>query len=68
MNDQPTELTVQDLQKFYEFLINDTIKLHKCWNCSKDFLRNYSYELCDDCFFDQFPKDEVQKFMRNFLN
>jgi hypothetical protein len=67
MEDKPTELTIEDLDKFLQYLENFEISMRKCFTCSKDFLANYSLEECDECYFSRFPKDQVEEFCRGFF-
>lgn len=69
MNDQPTQITRTDIDKFIENLNSGKydIKLRPCFKCSKEFYPNYDSEKCDECFFAQFPKDQVKEFYRSFF-
>lgn len=64
---KPTELTRDDIDKFFNKLITTEIKSFKCVKCSNDFYRNYDMCLCDECYFAQFPKEVVERFCRSFL-
>lgn len=65
--DAPTIITREDIDKFVEQLMNFEIKEHVCFGCGKSFFRNYDYMKCDECFFSQFPKEDVERFYRSFL-
>lgn len=69
MDDSPTELTREDIDKFIEDLMGGKydIKKRPCWKCSKPFYPNYDDSKCDECFFARFPKEEVQAFYRSFF-
>lgn len=66
MNDEPTQLTREDFDKFLTYLENHEIKIHKCF-CDKEFIPNYSLIECDECYFSRFPKDQVKAFCRSFF-
>lgn len=68
-DDEPTQLTSKDINDFMKKLENGDfdIKMHACWECSKEFLPNYDSMKCDECFFSQFPKDQVKAFYRSFF-
>jgi hypothetical protein len=68
--DKPTELTAQDIDKFVEKLMNEEIKGHQCFKCSKKYYGgSYGHHIgeCDECWFSRFPKDQVQAFYRSFF-
>ena len=67
MNDKPTVLTAKDIENFVKYLMDYEIKMLICWNCSKEFLPSYDQYECDECYFSRFPKEEVEKFYRSFL-
>lgn len=67
MNDSPTILTREDIDKAIEKLMNFELKKRPCWSCAKEFYANYSREECDECFFAKFPKDEREAFYRSFF-
>jgi len=68
-NDAPTELTIADFDNFFNELISGKydLKHHPCWKCGCQFLPNYSLSHCDECFFSQFPQDQVKEFYRSFF-
>ena len=65
----PTELTLSYIDKVFSKLMNGDfdIKKRPCWKCSKDFLPNYDEMKCDECFFAQFPKEQVKEFCKSFF-
>lgn len=63
----PTILTCDDIDKMLLYLKNYEIKKRCCFKCSKDFFANYDDMKCDECFFSQFPKDDVRNFYKSFL-
>ena len=65
--DTPTELTKDDIDAFVEKMMTDEIQLHECTGWSNKFLQNYDYYLCDECYFEQFPKEEVKKFYQSII-
>lgn len=67
--DKPTELTVEDIDNFVNKMMNGDfdMKYRPCWKCSKEFLPNYDDVKCDECYFSQFPKEQVQEFYRSFF-
>ncbi len=65
--DKPTELTKADIDAFVERLMTEEIKFHDCPGCSKQCLPNYDFYLCDECFFGQFPKEQVTKFYESIV-
>lgn len=69
IDDKPTELTCEDVDKFVEKMMNGDfdIKKRSCWECSKDFFPNYHDMECDECYFSKFPKEQVQAFYRRFF-
>jgi uncharacterized OB-fold protein len=64
--DKPTELTTEDIDNLVHKLLNSDIKQEYCFKCGKEFFPRTN-GLCDECFFSQFPKDEVAKFCEGFL-
>lgn len=64
--DKPTELTVDDINKFAKYLENYVIIEKECL-CGKSYIPNYSHILCDECFFSRFPKEQVEAFYRSFF-
>jgi len=70
MDNKPTELTREDIDKFVEKLMNEEIKEKKCWTCGKGFyFDSYGSAVgdCDECWFKRFPKEEVKEFYRSFF-
>lgn len=70
MNEQPTEITVEDLDKFFSKLMTQEIKKHQCFKCSKEYIGgSYGHDIgeCDDCWFSRFPKEQVKEFYRSFF-
>ncbi len=65
----PTVLTVEDIDKFVEKLMNGDFdpKYRPCLLCSKEFLPNYSAHECDECYFSRWPKEEREAFYRSFF-
>lgn len=65
----PTEITQEDIQAFFEKLLNGAfdLKLRPCFKCSNKFLPNYNDMECDECWFSRFPKEQVQAFCRSFF-
>lgn len=53
MNEEPTELTKEDIDAFVKSLMDGKfyIKKRSCWKCSKEFLPNYHDTECDECYF-----------------
>lgn len=69
--DKPTELTKEDIDKFFNGLMNGDYdaKPRFCLNCSKSHFPSYGSSVgeCDECWFDRFPKEQVQEFYRSFF-
>ena len=51
MDDEPTIITKDDIDKVVEMLLNSEIKKKCCLNCGKHFFPNYHDCECDECFF-----------------
>lgn len=68
-DDKPSEIRREDIDNLVKKLLNGDfdIKTRPCFKCGKDFLPNYDTEKCDECFFNQFPKDRVREFYRSFF-
>lgn len=67
---EPTELTCDDLDKFLQYLMNEEIKPSECCECSKKFYGgSYGSHIgkCDECWFSQFPEEDVREFCMKFL-
>lgn len=71
MDDKPTELTSDNIDKFVEKMMNGDfdIKQQECFSCGKKHFPNYGHHLweCDECYFARFPKDKVEEFYRSFF-
>ena len=69
MVDKPTEINAADIDNLLEKMNRGDfdIKLKSCWTCSKEFFPNYDSCKCDECYFSQFPKDQVVAFYRSFF-
>jgi ribosomal protein L37AE/L43A len=70
MDDEPTILTAADIDKFVDSLMNSEIKKHQCRKCSKEYyFDSYGHHIgqCDECWFANFPKEEVEAFCRSFF-
>jgi hypothetical protein len=70
MDDSPTELTIEDVNKFLHELLNGDfdLKPRPCFKCSKEFFPNYDLTECDECFFSQFNKKDVEAFCKSFFD
>lgn len=68
-NDLPTELTIADIDAMRARIENGDLdlKLRHCFKCGEDFLPNYDFSECDECYFSKFPKDQVEIFCRSFF-
>lgn len=70
MNDEPTELTVEDIDKLFDELLNLEIKEKTCSSCGKGYyLDSYGYMFweCHECYFKRWPKEEREAFYRSFF-
>lgn len=70
MDDKPTEITRDDIDKFVEKSMTEEIKPHKCFKCDKEYyFDSYGHHIgeCDECWFSRFQKEEVQSFYRSFF-
>lgn len=67
--DFPTVITIDDIDNLCKKFENGDfdIKSRTCWQCGKEFLSNYDDMKCDECFFAQFPKEDVKAFYKSFL-
>lgn len=63
----PTIITAADIDAFVQHLEKFEVKSRPCIECSNEFYPNYDICMCDECYFAQFPKEEVEKFMRRFF-
>ncbi len=67
---QPTELTAKNIETFFEKLMNEEIRKHHCFKCSKEYYgASYGHHIgeCDECWFSRFPKEEREAFYRGFF-
>jgi hypothetical protein len=67
---EPTVLTRDDIDNFVKKLETHEIPRHTCLNCSKTYIfDSYGHHVgvCDQCWFDQFPKEQVREFYRSFF-
>lgn len=69
MNDEPTQITPEDIDIVVKNLMEGCYapQKEKCLKCCKEFFPNYARFKCDECFFAQFPKEEVMAFYRSFF-
>lgn len=70
MNDEPTVLTIDDINRCVEMWMTQEIPVHMCRKCSKKYIMDsYGYHIgeCDGCWFSRFPKEEVDAFYRSFF-
>jgi uncharacterized OB-fold protein len=67
MDDKPTEITIDDIEKYYNKIMTQEIKKHTCLKCSKKYFPNYHEYECDECFFSRFPKEIVSEYYRSFF-
>lgn len=68
--DEPTEITIEDIERAVEYLNNLEIKENTCFKCSKKYYGNsYGNHIseCDECWFSRFPEEEVEVFYRSFF-
>ena len=65
--DEPTVLTKEDVDTCVEKLMSEEIESRTCEKCSKKFFPNYDQFKCDECFFSQFPKEQVKEFYKSIL-
>lgn len=68
-DDEPTELTFSDVEKFMQKLMTEEIRQHECFNCGEKYIHSYGHNLCecDECYFKRFPKEQVEEFFRSFF-
>lgn len=70
-NEEPCILTQQSIDEFIKRLQSDEfdLKLKTCFSCGTEHFPNYGSHLCecDQCFFNRFPKEEVEEFYKSFL-
>lgn len=70
MNDKPTEISADDIDKVFEKLMIQEIKSYECFKCSKGYYGgSYGHHIgeCDECWFSRFPKEQVKAFCRSFF-
>jgi ribosomal protein L37AE/L43A len=69
MDEKPTEITRDDVDRFVETLMKQEIPKYQCRKCSQTYFQSYGshIEFCDECWFAQFPKEEVEAFYRSFF-
>ena len=71
MDATSTEITCEDIDKFYKGLVNGNydMKPRPCLECGKDHFPSYGYVVgeCDECWFNRFPKEQVEEFFRSFF-
>ncbi len=67
--DKPTELTQEDIYEVLKKLMNEEIRKHQCFKCSKEYLGSYGHHIgeCDECWFSRFPIEEKEAFFRSFF-
>lgn len=67
----PTELTIEDIDKFFKDLMEGKydLKQRQCFKCGANHFPNYGSHICecDECFFAKFPKEEREAFYRSFF-
>lgn len=66
--DEPTELTIADIDAFVKMMEEQEIQWRQCFKCGKDFLPNYDIEKCDGCWFAMFPKEEREAYYRRIFD
>ncbi len=70
MDDSPTEITREDIDKFVDQLMNSEIKPKTCFSCSKEYYFDsygHMFMECDECYFKRFPKEQVEEFYKSFF-
>lgn len=67
--DEPTEITIEDIDRCFERLLHSEITKHECFKCMKKYMHSYGHNFseCDECYFSRFPKKEVEDFCRSFF-
>jgi hypothetical protein len=67
---ESTILSREDIDNFLKKLLNGDfdIKKQTCLICTKEFFPNYDDCKCDECYFAQFPKEQVKQFYRSFFD
>lgn len=69
MDDKPTELTQEDIDKYISSLTNSLIEKFECIKCSKEYFNSYGHHIseCDQCYFEAFNKEVVIKVCKSYL-
>lgn len=69
MENKPTEITSEDIDRLMEILGNSEIKQSICLKCSKKHFPNYGHLImeCDECYFSRFTKEERERFYRSLF-
>lgn len=70
MDNKPTILTKEDIDKVVDYFLNYEIKPNTCFSCGKEYyFESYGHHICecDECWFKRFPKDQVEAFYRSFF-
>lgn len=64
-----TVICKNDIDKVVETLMNQEIKKHQCLKCCKEYFDSYGHNIgnCDQCYFNRFPKEQVEAFCRRFF-
>jgi hypothetical protein len=67
--DNSNSITCEDIDKFVEQLMNQEIKDHECFKCSKRYYGSYGHHIgeCDECWFSRFPREEMETFFKSFF-
>ena len=70
LNDEPTILKREDLEAFAQGLKSGEFatKVPNCEKCNKEFFPSCHDFRCDECYFAQFPKEQVTKFCKSIIN
>lgn len=68
-NFEPTELTIDDIDKIFKHLKSSEIRQIQCMSCGEKHIPNYGHGFgeCDECYFSRFPKEDTEKFYRSFF-
>lgn len=69
MNDEPSVLCKEDVDKAADYLRNYEFQDMECVKCRKTFCESQlgTDGKCDECFFSQFPKEKVIEYYKSFL-
>ena len=68
--DKPTEITLSDIESFFDKLMNSENSEKTCSNCNKKYYFDsygYLFMECDECYFKRWPKEERETFFRSFF-